>query len=394
MRKRLKYAAARFIDRVVRLLTPLPRSRLSKEIGSPSLARGQYLLVVLDHLGDAIMATPAIAALKSHFPECSVTVLTRPVNEPVFRNNPHVDHILLDEAPWWSARPVLGCLRPGYWTSLARNISRIRRARFDVIIDLRGDLRHLILFGAATSPKVLLGFSKTGGETLLSAHVPYDTSMHEIDKKLALLSPLGIAHVRTRPRIYLLPAEIAQAREFIAHVLGDIRFPVILMDPGAKPVQRWPLERFAVLACNLRRRFHQSILVSTGPLYTELAEKLVSRAGEDSVIFVGKMALRDHMALVAACDVVVSCDTGIAHVASAVGTKAVTLFGPTNPAEFWHGVEGARILQSPEPCCAKGLHEICSKRADGVPGVCIERISESEVENAVWDLCKREYSPT
>ena len=106
-------------------------------------------------------------------------------------------------------------------------------------------------------------------------------------------------------------------------------------------------------------------------------------AGDDSARFVGNMELRDLMALVAACDLVISSDTGITHIASAVGTKSVTLFGPTDPTRFWHGARGARVVRSREPCCSEELHETCLKPSNPVPGYCMGMIPVEQVEDAV-----------
>ena len=208
----------------------------------PEQPISRALLICLDNLGDAVMATPSIQAMKADFPTCKLTVLTRPVNARVFLHNPSVDEILTDEAPWWSTKPVLNCFKPTYWLRFLRTILQIRRKRFDVIVDLRGDLRHLLLFGVATRPKVLLSYGRTGGQCLLSAQIPYVPDMHEIDKKLAILKPLGVNAARRHPKIWLLPSEIESARRRIAGLLGADEAPIILVDPGGKPVQQWPVE--------------------------------------------------------------------------------------------------------------------------------------------------------
>ena len=367
----------------VGVLLPNSYQRSMPKLSPSALSRCKFLFVVLDHLGDAVMSTSAILALKTSFPDCSLTVLTRPMNVPVFMNNPHVDQILTDEAPWWSAHPLWECLQPYYWWKLYKNISRIRRGKYDVIIDFRGDLRHIILFGATASPRMLLGYGRTGGESLLSAHISYDPGMHEIDKKLALLRPIGITGIQPAPKIWLLPEEITMARQFVAQLSGMFIPRLILMDPGAKPAQRWPLERYSRLAGLLSRRFQQAVLVSAGPLYSQLAEEIIRGAGKGSVRFVGNMGLRKLMALVAACDLIISSDTGIAHIASAVGTRSVTLFGPTDPNRFWHGATGSRFVQSPEPCCSEKLHETCLKPSNPVSGYCMTVISEEQVEDVV-----------
>ena len=380
--KHCKYFAAKTIDHFIGQVCGVGLYRTNRNM-SPVGAGTKILLIALDHLGDTVIGTPTIEALKSTFPQVEVTVLTRPSNAAVFLKNPFIGKVLADNTPWWSGSPVYDSLRPSYWKEYFRNIRQIRRDRYEVIIDLRGDLRHLLLFGAAARPRYLLGYGRTGGDALLSAIVRYDADMHEIDKKLALLAPLGITGVRPAPKIWLSPEEIARARQFVTQLIGDARTPIILMDPGAKPIQRWPLACYTRLAGTLNRRFHQVVLVSAGPLYSHLAEELVRGAGEESARFVGNMGLRDLMALIAACDLVISSDTGIAHISSAVGTRTVTLFGPTDPARFWHGVTGSRVVQSPEPCCSEELHETCLKPSNPVPGYCMEMISDSQVDDAV-----------
>ena len=219
---------------------------------------------------------------------------------------------------------------------------------------------------------MLLGYGRTGGENLLSTHVYYDPSLHEIDKKLALLSPLGITGVRPAPKIWLSPEEIAKARQFVAQLIGDVNSPMILMDPGAKPIQRWPLERYIRLAGTLSRRFHQAVLVSAGPLYSHLAEELVRGAGEDSARFVGSMGLRDLMALVAAA--IWSFPPTPASHTSPLRLEPSPLLssGHRFSTRFWHGEIGSRMVQSPEPCCSEELHETCLKSSNPVPGFCME----------------------
>ena len=388
MKRWLKYKAAKFIDGGVRIFVSSPCWN-KPQLHLSVLSGGKYLFVVLDHLGDAVMSSSAIVALKSSFPDCALTVLTRPVNVPVFQNNPYVDDIMTDDAPWWSDRPVWDCLQPAYWWNLLRNVSRIRREKYDVIVDLRGDLRHLVLFGTATNPGVLLGYGKTGGESLLSTHVPYDPCMHEIDKKLALLHPLGITGIRPSPKIWLLPEELENATQFVGHLLGDTRSPLILLDPGGKPVQRWPLEHFASIANVLHQRFRQRVLVSAAPAYSHLAEDLVRNTGRNVALYIEKVTIRDLIALVAVCDLVISSDTGIAHIASAVGTRTVTLFGPTNPSKFWKGVPGSCAVKSPESCNMANLHETCFKPSGPVPGICMPAITPEKVLNAALETLNK-----
>lgn len=340
-------------------------------------------MLSLDHLGDAVMATPAIQAMKSTFPQSTIFILTRPPLVPIFEHNPYVDEVLTDAAPWWSENPITDILKPSYWLSYFKKIARFRKEKFDVIIDLRGDLRHILLFGAAARPTCLLGYGHTGGGALLSANVFYSPEMHEIDKKLRLLESLRVNGKRFKPKIWVSPKKKDMAQRFIKNRLGDIEPPIILIDPGAKPVQQWPLERFAYLAQRIRQQIHKPVLVSAGPFYASLAETLVGMVGPEVACLVGKISIQKLIAVVAACDLVVSCDTGVAHIAGAVGTPAVTIFGPTDPARFWHGAQGGLVVRSPNPCNYPVLHDTCRKPGHPVPGVCMMTISKETVEEAV-----------
>jgi len=379
----LKYRAAGVIDKSIELIVPPRAKEPDLTLHFPRTATGKFLLVVLDCFGDAVMATPTVFALKARFPQCRLTILTRPINAAIFANNPNVDNVLLDEAPWWSPHPVRNVLQPTYWLRLLGTIHRIRREHYDVVIDLRGDLRHILLFGVLTNPKFLLSYSRTGGKRLLTTDIPYDPNMHEIDKKLRLLEPLGASTLRRHPKIWLSDEELVRARNRIAEFRGDNDAPVILMDPGGKPVQRWPVERFARLAQILVEQFRKPVLVSAAPAYSALADELRQLAGSDTVKWVRNLSLREWIALVATCDLVLSCDTGIAHVASAVGTRAVTLFGPTDPRRFHHSADGTGPVQSPLNCEHKDLHEVCSKQPGCFPGQCMMAITGEIVRKAV-----------
>lgn len=382
--KWMKYEVANLIDGAVTLFQhSFATSQFLPISGSVSSAHNKFMLVILDHLGDAVMATPAIQALKSSFPNSKLTIVTRPQNVPVFKHNPYVDVILTDEAPWWSEHGLMGSLSPRYWVNWLRKIILWRKESFDVIIDMRGDLRHLLLFGAAARPRILLGFARTGGAALLSSQVPYEPQMHEIKKKLALLKPLGVNELSPKPRIWVLPEEMEVARRRIRDCLGDAEPPIILMDPGAKPVQQWPLDRFAQVARAISSEIGKPVLVSAGPAYATLARDLVRLAGPKTACLSGRLDLRELIAQVAACDLVVSCDTGIAHIAGAVGTPAVTLFGPTVPERFWFGAKGARTLPSPLPCCHHDLHEICEVPGYATPGACMQAITPEMVIEAI-----------
>ena len=194
------------------------------------------MFLCLDNLCDIITATPAIEVMKIVLPKSQIAVLTRPQNVAVFSNNYLVKEIITDEAPWWSKHPIRHSISPRYWCDWFKKIIRLRRERFDAIIDLRGDLRHLVLFGAVAEPKKLFGYARTGGAALLSRVIHNIPAMHEIDKKLALLSPLGNTGLRPDAKICLSAEELVAAKRMVSELIPYSRNPTVMIDPGAKAI--------------------------------------------------------------------------------------------------------------------------------------------------------------
>jgi heptosyltransferase I len=381
-----KYKSARLIDRVLRIIKFRNIDLSDRTFLMTSEFNGKVLLLSLDQLGDAVMATPVIEALKTNFPACQLTILTRLQNASVFFNNPYLDEVITDEAPWWSGDPIRRSLRPSYWVEWFTKISRIRRERYDAIIDLRGDLRHLLLFGAAAKPKMLFGYDRTGGAALLSCKVPYLPQLHEIDKKLALLAPFGIQGIRPSANIRVSQKELDGAKKMIDELIGGSKPPIVIVDPGAKAVQRWPIDRWAHIVKWLYRKLKKPILISAGPAYRNFAQELALLSGPQACRLVGNMTIRELIAMLASCNIVISSDTGVAHIASAVRVPAVVLYGPTDPDRFWHGVDARGIVRSPLACCCTELHEVCSKPDHPSPGECMSSISLEMVETAVTQI--------
>lgn len=120
--------------------------------------------------------------------------------------------------------------------------------------------------------------------------------------------------------------------------------------------------------------------MSPAPGYIELKKELIRLV--DTKVFrdVGNISVRELLALVAVSDIVISADTGVAHIANAIGTRTVTIFGPTDPLRFWYGVDGSRSLSVPNSCCDGEHHTVCQKNKIIIPGICMLDVSKEYVE--------------
>ena len=293
--------------------------------GGPDKARPtgeKFLIVRLGSLGDVIHGIPVAAALRSRFPRA------------------HIDWIvdaryveLLDLVESLDRRIAIDprdVTRAGQRARFIGSIRELRRARYDAAIDLQGLVKSAILARAAGARRTI-GFAKRHLREPLARFLysdPIDTgaAAHVIDKSLALLEPLGVTDRRPR-----FPITIPRT-DVVASVID--RFApngYALVNPGAAwPNKRWPPDRFGAVAAAIHRDFGIRSLVLWGPGEQPLASA-VAAASMGAAEVAPPTTISDLVGSARHARVMVSGDTGPLHIAGAVGTPIVALFGPTFP---------------------------------------------------------------
>ncbi|MCU0623856.1 MAG: hypothetical protein MUF53_08325 [Gemmatimonadaceae bacterium] len=194
-RSRPKAAAGRWADAVLTWLAPwlvAPRRPLPR--------RPRVLVMRPDHLGDAVMATAALAPLAEALEPEALDVLCGPWAADVFARLPEVTRVLPVALPWWmAARGAPWLARVAAWGRLPGVVRRLRANRYDVVIDLRGDLRHLLV-AALTGASERVSTDRTGGVALCTRIWPFDQRPHEVEKTMSILATLGVRRI-VRPKM-------------------------------------------------------------------------------------------------------------------------------------------------------------------------------------------------
>ena len=311
------------------------------------------LLVRLSAIGDVVHTLPVLAALREH--GWDTAWLVEPLARPLLLGNPALGHLV--EAP--AARAfTLGGAR--------RALREARRARADVALDLQG-LWKSAGWARLSGARRVVGFARRwrrepASALLMSERVdPAPEPVHVIDKNLALLRALGIEAVGRRE--FPLPALDAEAAEVDRRLAGEGLSEFAILNPGGGWKSKlWPAERFGAVARGLRARGLAS-LVTWGPGEDALADRVVS-AAEGAAHRSFATTLREYVALARRARVVVAADTGPMHLAAAVGTPVVALFGPTDPARNGPFSPDDEVVRRVPPCAP------CHRRAcpvhDGV----------------------------
>jgi heptosyltransferase-1 len=320
----------------------------------------RFLIVRLGSLGDIVHAIPTAAALRAHFPDARIDWAVDPRYVEV-----------LDLVAGLDGRVGVDTRSP----AALRTIRDLRGARYDAAIDLQGLLKSALLARGARADRTI-GFPRAHLREPLArffySHTPDAAAAHVVFKNLALLEPLGVRDPRVE-----FPLEIPRtdASEQVAAAVGPTGYALI--NPGAAwPNKRWPAERFGALAAIMRERLAMRSVVLWGPGEESLASAVVD-ASKDAALLAPRTSVTDLFALAKGARLMVSGDTGPLHIAGAVGTPTVSLFGPTNPDRNgpW---TSADVAVSRFAGCACHYQRRCRR---GDP--CIDEIAVNDVVAAV-----------
>jgi lipopolysaccharide heptosyltransferase II len=343
----------------------------------------RVLCVRLDQLGDVLMTTPAIRALKESASGRRITLLTSSGGAAVARLVPEVDEVLVYDSPWMKATAPRRDTRPDF-----EMIERVRAASFDAAaiftVYSQNPLPAAVLCYLAGIP-LRLAHCRENPYQLLTSWVPETEPesgvRHEVRRQLDLVESVG---ARTaNDRLSLRPTD-----EALRHVdamldrlrLGpDRRWAVI--HPGASaPSRRYPPEGFAAAARQLVREDGCRVVFTGGPAEVDLVESIRDAMDAPSDSLAGRLDLAELAALIAVAPLLIVNDTGPAHIAAAVGTPVVDLYALTNLQHTPWGVP-SRVLYHDVPCkpcyksvCPLGHHD------------CLRLVPPESVVEAARDL--------
>ncbi len=336
----------------------------------------RVLVVLPNWFGETLFATPFLRALKQARPQATVQALGWPQCQEVLRENPHVNRFLAyDER---GAHRGLGAK----WGL----IQHLRAQHFDAAFVLRPSRSRAALLALAGIP-VRVGFSEKGAGWL-THRVPRPVVPQH--KALTYLPLLGVVGLRgsSGPYEYVVgPQERRAALERLAAAGLDGR-RVVVLHPGANwPHKRWAPARFAALADRLVASHGVAVLVTGGPQDVGLGEAIRQAMRQSPVLLIGRTSLRELAACLERADLVVTNDTGILHVAAALGRPVVGLYGPTSP-QFTGPFGNPRqtiVIHHPEGC----PRVPCVQRPTDPPHPGMDAIPVEEVYDAASRLLTR-----
>lgn len=320
------------------------------------------ILVIRQHnqLGDMLCVVPLLRALRERYPHAAITLLASPLNSSVMVHNRYLDNVMVyDKTRFlknWRLHPV----------TLFRFLRSLRREAFDVVLvpatvslSFTSDLLAF-LSGAS----VRIGAGKLEGKESPSAFMfnhpveldwHHDPHRHQGLRNWDISKPLNLSKPDTASEMTLLEDELQIGKRFVEEEIrregaGSVHRARRLMafHPGAGKVpNQWPADRFASVANQLAQEFDAHVFVTSGPM-DEQPVGAMQRGLRVPHTLISSRPIREVAAMLAQMNLVISNDTGIMHVAAAVGVPVLSLFGPTDPLQWAPTGSKHKYLLSPD----------------------------------------------
>ena len=330
-------------------------------------------------IGDAVMTTPALKSLRLAYPHSEITMLVYPWVSDIFRYSPRVDHIML-----YDKRERHHGLA-GLW----RLSQELKQKHFDCAVLFQNAFEAALLSFLARIPA--RGGYATDCRSLLLTHpvekAPNIVIKHEVFYYQRILRGLGIPTGENELEVFLPNFAIDAAKARLTQLLGERRsgMKIIGFNPGAAfgPAKRWPPERYAKLAQLLGKSQETHMLLFGSAADQPTTAEIVAHVGKKArlIDLAGRTRLIEAMALIGECDAFVTNDSGLMHVAAALHTPLVALFGSTNHVATGPWSASAKVVRKSLPCSP------CKKKQCPLKHFrCMKMITPEEVLAALESL--------
>ncbi|MFA4915391.1 MAG: lipopolysaccharide heptosyltransferase II [Syntrophales bacterium] len=321
-------------------------------------------------IGDAVMNLPAIAAVRKTFPKAKISVLARPWVAELFRICTDVDEVLLLESSGIHSG-IPGKLKIA---------TELKRRGFDVAILLQNAIEAAIITCLAGIP-IRAGYNSDGRGLLLTHSVKRTKAIrrvHQIDYYLEMVKSLGC--LSAGREIHLKPGKDYDllSEKLLRKYGWEDNHPLIGMAPGATygPAKRWFPERFAAVADRLVGDFSAKVILFGSPADRKRTDAVQAKAEHTFINLAGKTNLMEAIALIGRCNLFITNDSGLMHVAGALDIPTIAIFGSTNPITTSPAGSNSAVI-------CKGVHcSPCLKKRCPTDFRCMELIGVDEVYGA------------
>jgi len=340
----------------------------------------RILIVRTDRIGDVILSTPVIKTMRDNYPDAFISMMVSPYAREVVEGNPYLDEVLVYDKDG---------KHKGWLKSMAF-AAHLRERRFDLALVLHPTNRvHLLVFFAGIGRR--LGYDRKMGFLLTDRikHLKHLGEKHELEYNLDIVRHLGI---EVTDKEIFMPIK-KESENWADDTFRALNFKktdkIIAVHPAAScPSKIWPKERFAALADSLIEKYGVKVLFISGPKDTGLVQGLMKHMRHQASDLSGRSTVSQTASLLKRCRLFISNDSGPVHIACAVGTPVISIFGRgqagLSPRRWGPTGKSARILHKKTGCIECLAHN-CVRRFE-----CLRAISVADVLGAADELLKND----
>jgi len=321
-------------------------------------------------VGDAVMSLPALYELRRIFPEAHITVAAPPGTADIFIDSDSVNEVVVES-------------RGGLLSTFSQ-AREWRKRHFDLAVIFQNSFGSAAVASLGRVP-TRVGYA-TDRRSFLLTHpltVPeWKDQRHEsfyylnivAELERLLLGTSTVNEVEPQFALHVSEERKERARRLLADHLADLTKPIALLCPGSinSRAKRWPPERYAALADRLAQAGMTVALIGS-PGELSVSEEVAAHAESSPLILTGKSTVAEAVALISIADVLITNDTGPAHIGAALRTRTIVIFGPTNPLTTYPMSPNAEIIRHPPDCAP------CMLRDCPIDHRCMTAISPEEV---------------
>jgi heptosyltransferase-3 len=332
----------------------------------------KILVIQLRRIGDVLMCTPAIRALRARYKDSHITFLTEKESFDLVSLNPHLDEVIvLDKKRY--RNPLYSI----------KKIWKVRKNSFDLVIDFLGTPRSAY-FSFLSGAKRRVGYNYPFRRHFYNIVIRSNTTLqYAALSRLDALKILGIENCEVELDFFISDEARLFAQNFFKENKIDPKHLTISISPSSRRhFRRWALERYAQLADWLISQFDAEIILVWGPSEKKIVEQIKRLMKKDPIISCETKNLFQLGAILEKCDLHIGNDNGTKHIAVAMGKPTITIYGPQNPISWTYpDYSRHKFLKKEVDCpdCDKIKHK-CTKLS------CLDQITVEDVQRVFLQL--------
>lgn len=347
----------------------------------------RVLIIKPSSLGDVVQALPVLTALKEAHPQSHVAWLVARPFADLLEGHPRLDEVIVfDRQRFGRLGRSLGVMKE--FLTFLRDL---RRRKFTLAIDLQGLFRSGLLTMATGAPdRVGLETARELAPLFYTQKVPIaDPDMHAVDRYLAVARYIGVGDPRATDHLPVPPQAREAARRRLAEAGLEPGRPFVVACAHARwETKQWPPDRFAAVLDRAGAEAGVRAVLVGGGAAVEIGRTIGRAMSVPPIDLTDRTTLKELIAVIAEARAMVTNDSGPMHIAAAVGTPVVAVFGPTNPSRTGPYGQGHRVIVG-QVTCRPCYRRQCPYGGQTETLRCLTAVAADEVAAALVELCRR-----